>query len=344
MNTAPRTADTIERARKYLAKLPGAVSGSNGHAATFKAACALVQGFDLGESDALHLLREYNSACDPPWSEHDLLHKIASAAKSSSNKPRGYLVNANRNPHQQYQPPPPRPAPPETGKPNLTGFGPGTTEQIRTLARHRYHREALEWASIRGVLVFGDWHGNPCYGVTDSSNRILELRRVDGTPFAPMGDLKERKAHAVKGSQKSWPVGILEARNAPAIALVEGIPDFMAAHYLALWEQSPSYRHRDTSCVPVAMLSGSPAIHVDALPHFKGKRVRIYPHADKTGLFGAHKWSKQLAQAGAAAVSFFDFSPYRQADGSPVNDLEDFLERINPATLRQHPELFRILP
>ena len=42
----------IERARKYVAKCPLAISGQNGHGATFHAAAVLVHGFALGEPDA----------------------------------------------------------------------------------------------------------------------------------------------------------------------------------------------------------------------------------------------------------------------------------------------------
>lgn len=71
----------VERARKYLAKMPGAVSGQRGHDATFRAACVLVLGFGLSQVQALPLLSEWGQTCQPPWSERDLLHKLADAAK-----------------------------------------------------------------------------------------------------------------------------------------------------------------------------------------------------------------------------------------------------------------------
>jgi primase-polymerase (primpol)-like protein len=40
----------VERARKYVAKLPPAISGQGGHNATFHAACVLVLGFCLGDT------------------------------------------------------------------------------------------------------------------------------------------------------------------------------------------------------------------------------------------------------------------------------------------------------
>ena len=95
--TAPSGADfhsdaaIIERARRYMAKCPPAVSGQSGHNATFHVACILVHGFDLKEGDALNLLHEYNATCSPPWSEKELQHKIRQALKQPGT--RGYLKN-----------------------------------------------------------------------------------------------------------------------------------------------------------------------------------------------------------------------------------------------------------
>ena len=56
----------IERARKYVARMPPAVSGQSGHNATFHVACVLALGFGLGEGEALALLREHSETCQPP--------------------------------------------------------------------------------------------------------------------------------------------------------------------------------------------------------------------------------------------------------------------------------------
>ncbi len=71
----------LERARLYLERMPGAISGSQGHATTFRAAVAMVRGFALDPDDALHLLvDEFNPRCAPPWSLAELKHKVKSAA------------------------------------------------------------------------------------------------------------------------------------------------------------------------------------------------------------------------------------------------------------------------
>lgn len=82
----------IERARKYLAKLPGAVSGQFGHDTTFHAACILILGFGLANDQAYPLLSEWNQTCQPPWGERDLRRKLAEAAKQPGE--RNYLRNA----------------------------------------------------------------------------------------------------------------------------------------------------------------------------------------------------------------------------------------------------------
>lgn len=82
----------VERARKYVERIPGAVSGSGGHNATFHVACVLVKGFALTQDQAIDVINEWNATCDPPWTEHELQHKIESASKASGDT--GYLRNA----------------------------------------------------------------------------------------------------------------------------------------------------------------------------------------------------------------------------------------------------------
>lgn len=81
-----------DRAASYLAKLPPAISGARGHDAAFRAACVLVHGFALEPDTALNLIRAWNATCQPPWSEHELAHKINGALYATHRHPRGYLL------------------------------------------------------------------------------------------------------------------------------------------------------------------------------------------------------------------------------------------------------------
>ena len=95
--TAPTTtpsvpADVVDRARKYIAKMPPAISGQGGHDAAFSVACKLVVGFGLDRDTALDLMREHNEQCQPPWSENELAHKVDDAMKQPGL--RGELLNS----------------------------------------------------------------------------------------------------------------------------------------------------------------------------------------------------------------------------------------------------------
>jgi len=82
----------FERARTYLMKMPPAVSGQGGQAATFEAAQVLARGFNLPYSEAISLLNEYNAHCSPQWGQKDLERKLRDAYEKSA-LPIGYLLN-----------------------------------------------------------------------------------------------------------------------------------------------------------------------------------------------------------------------------------------------------------
>ena len=102
----------LDRARRYIAKCPAAISGQGGHNATFYIAALLVHGFALDEADALTLLREFNQRCSPPWSEGDLIYKMKSAANATHLLPRGHLLGDENGSPVSAKPmpvPPPKP-------------------------------------------------------------------------------------------------------------------------------------------------------------------------------------------------------------------------------------------
>lgn len=123
--------------------------------------------------------------------------------------------------------------------PDASGLGAGTEGQIETLSGLRgISVEGLQFAQDRGVLIFGQWWGVEVYGVKDQTGRLIEVRRLDGLNFSAWGNLSERKSHALKGSQKDWPLGILEAEDCEYVALAEGLPDFLALHQYVVQESA----------------------------------------------------------------------------------------------------------
>jgi hypothetical protein len=93
--TRVMTGDRIERARRYLAAVPPAITGQHGDLHTFRVCCRLVRGFALSDEDALAVLNEWNASCKPPWSDRDLRDKVA-RARRYGREPIGGLVEAHR--------------------------------------------------------------------------------------------------------------------------------------------------------------------------------------------------------------------------------------------------------
>jgi len=219
---------------------------------------------------------------------------------------------------------------PAEPKPGLPGFRKGTLADFLQLSiRRNIGREGLELASERGLLWFATLKDCPAWIITDSERVNAQARRMDGEPWEHIA----AKAWTLPGSRAAWPLGIKEAQPFQSIALCEGGPDFLAAHYLALWEQAPNNTRRDVRCVPVAMIGAKLRIPEDALPLFTGKRVRIFGHADDAGRAAADTWARQLESVGAD-VDAFDFAGLVMADGSPAKDLNDCLN-LNADGFRQ---------
>jgi hypothetical protein len=73
------TEERVRRARAYVAKVEGAVSGQGGHNRTFRVACLLRQRFGLSYEQAWPVFKEWNQRCEPPWCDRDLAHKLTDA-------------------------------------------------------------------------------------------------------------------------------------------------------------------------------------------------------------------------------------------------------------------------
>lgn len=101
----PLRSGILKRAAAYLDRLPPAIAGQGGHAATFDAALKIIAGFDLAEDEALALLLErFNPRCEPPWSEGDLRHKVTDAAAHAKSRGRLLDESHNRRPHEAAPP------------------------------------------------------------------------------------------------------------------------------------------------------------------------------------------------------------------------------------------------
>jgi hypothetical protein len=111
----------------------------------------------------------------------------------------------------------------------------------------------------------------PSWCAIDRTRRVAEFRRLDNALYE-ISEGKPIKAWSTRG--KSWPIGASMIRDKVAVMLVEGGPDMLAAYHFLL-------RHRMLDRVAVVcMLGAGNRMHAEALPYFKGKRVRIMVDAD----------------------------------------------------------------
>ena len=146
-------------------------------------------------------------------------------------------------------------------KPDCSGFGFGSEAQIQIVSQKRQIKpEALTWAQSRGLLKFGFRWQCEVYGITDITGNAMATRRVNNEMFPAVGKLLGCKARHVPGTTTKWPIGILEARDCDRILLLEGVPDFLAAHQVIMDENAKD------QVAPVCMLAAGIGIDSEVLP------------------------------------------------------------------------------
>jgi hypothetical protein len=88
-------AEIVERARRYLGAVPPAVAGRHGDVQTFRVCCRLARGFALDTEAAMRAIAEWNTRCEPPWTEPELIAKL-DHARRYGREPIGGLLRARR--------------------------------------------------------------------------------------------------------------------------------------------------------------------------------------------------------------------------------------------------------
>jgi hypothetical protein len=285
----PMHTDIIERARRYLAKMPPAIQGSGGSTATFNAALAL-HGFGLTGEPAMRLFNEWNAThCTPPWKETDLLRKLTDAAKCAR-KPAGHLLKeATATPWPMDE---------GTQKAAKRGQWPAlyrpTGKDLAVIADLRHvSLDAVALADAHRHLWRCQWKDAECLAIR--FGRFAQVRRMDGQPFIQK-DGSSIKALNLPGSEGSFlNPGGMGAQEVPVI-LTEGA--------ISILEGAETVQRADGNSRPLhsaavlAAVSASSKFTAGHLAKLKGRRVRIIPDADPAGQDAAAHWSVQLRTVG----------------------------------------------
>jgi hypothetical protein len=175
--------------------------------------------------------------------------------------------------------------------------------------------EGLRLAVNRGILRVAMHHGHRAWIVTDSARMAAQARRIDGEPWR-VGE-GSPKALTLPSSIGAWPVGVAALKpEHRAVLLCEGGPDLLAGfHFIAA-------EGREANASAVAMMGASCRIRESELHRFEGRRVRICEQADKVGREATQDWARQL-HPHVERLDAIRFDGLRQADGKPVEDLND---------------------
>ena len=327
-----------ERATRYIDQMDPAIQGQRGSVAAFKAAIALVQGFNLNLESALRIFIDvYNPRCSPPWTEKEAHHKIFSADKARSSKPRGYLLSEQRAGCRHSKP--------RISRDNsivqvrekqsflrVDEERPPTTSEWRALADYRGLNGPGVLLAVRlGLLRVGRVFGTKVWGMGDADGPLVEVRPFDwpGVTFPAYGDRPACKSLClVSGDDCHRPYGFIPGVETKSFALAEGLPD-----WLALWDQVPyefgnidvfdgNIHHIKSliQCLPLCMRSSSNRIGDDYVNRFMNKSVRIFPHNDKAGIAAAIKWFRALSGV-ARNVDIFDCRKLKDELGLDFNDV-----------------------
>ena len=158
-------------------------------------------------------------------------------------------------------------------------------EAIATL--RRLPLDGPHWASMDGVLRMANVEGQRCWIIRSTCGKNAQARRLDGQP---LGD--NLKAKTLAGSIATLPVGNYHDRRWPAVALLEGGPDVLAA-YAAIYKLGLL----DTVAV-AGMLGAAMRPPYGALATMAGRRVRIFQHNDVAGQKAADSWARLIHNAG----------------------------------------------
>jgi hypothetical protein len=267
-----------ERARSYALKMPPSIEGSVGSNDAFNVAAVLAIGFDLADEDALRIMEEWNAGCQPPWSEKELLQKLASARRDCKRSP-GYLLGEVQKPNQREAPRPPN------------TFTPGTItrgEAERFAKARGLPLDALRAAVSLGALRAGE-HSRFGRCLAMMEGGWWQARRLDAQPFSTGRKTDSKPGTAPKFFGGSW------LGDCPNVLLVEGCVGWLEAVAAILGTGQTNY-------AALAAYNAGASFKDDLalVTKLAGRRILICPDAGDAGISAAKKWDNELQRIGCA--------------------------------------------
>jgi hypothetical protein len=257
----------VDRAAKYLEKVPPAVSGESGHDKTFHAACVLVLDFGLPIPDALELLETWNQRCEPPWTTAELLHKLEDADKVAGE--RGRLLRDDK-----YTPPirqPHQPAPTLASQPAAEALEAEDDDPENSPDWLRYYQAVLAKCGITHV---SQQDGGAVEIFSECTQRFTTIRDVGALKYEALIQAGGHKVirHVRGTSADAGDYALTEIRTAIA-AVASNNTTEDEKRGVGIWEHHGSL----VVCTSkrLGILNGTPMLQVSNNPVFCGEAFNV---------------------------------------------------------------------
>lgn len=251
------------------------IQGSGGSSNAFKVAAVLAVGFDLADEDALRIMEEWNQGCQPPWSERELLQKLASARRDYK-RPPGFLLG-------QVQKPKIPEVPARFHTESLT------LKEARTFAEARGLPMSAMKAAIAAGFAKAGVHSKYGRHIAIGEGEFRQLRRFNNQLFFHENGPKVLNV-TVPTPQF---IGASWLDTHPNVLLVEGVVGWLEAAAAIHLAGASDY-------IPLAAFScySKFAKALPVLGALAGRRILIVPDAGEKGKAAAEQWLDELEAVG----------------------------------------------
>ena len=293
--------------------MPPSIQGSGGSNDAFNVAAALVVGFLLSDEDALRIMEEWNQGCQPPWSEKELLGKLASARRDCKRSP-GYKLGEFAKVNI-----PEAPRIPNTFTPGVI-----TRAEAEQFANARgLPMDALRAAVTLGALRAGE-HSRFGRCVAMMEDGWWQARRLDGQPFSTGRKTDSKPGTAPKFFGASW------LGDCPNVLLVEGCVGWLEAVAAILGTGQTNY-----AALAAYNAGASFRDDLNTVGKLTGRRVLICPDAGDAGTAAALRWADELRKFGCP-LQLLEL-PDGAGDLGELLRLPDALQFLNDALQPNNP-------
>jgi hypothetical protein len=315
--------DVLERARRYLAKLPPSIQGSGGENALHNACFSTVAGFDILPDAAFPLIAEYNASAVPPWNDNALRLKLSGVNRFPGE--RGFLLGEesreriNRPTPAPTPQKPPRPRP-ETRKP--------TDAEMAEIARVRgVSVGAVALLVNHGILRVGVNRGLPAFFMVGPG--IFQAKRMNGADWESeaCGTFKVDTWKPEDGGEFPFGLSCGITAHTRDVIIAEGIVGLLELTEAVLRAEDDSGEAWEGVGV-VGANSAASKLSAQQAAYLATRRVLILADAGDPGLKAAKAWRAAIKAAGGSArIRHFIVKDLRVAlSASPAcpNEITEF--------------------